>query len=474
MSTRNLIFIQIFLIALQGRAALTRLIQEFVKDKNAIFFAAREATAQNNLVGLSRAIYDDSGAPVFSDFDLALEAIFKKARNERLVFVIDEYPYLAESYRGISSYLQHKIDHNRNDTKIMIILCGSSMSFMEHQVLGYKSPLYGRRTAQFKIQPFVFFDSLPFFAGFDNPTDKATLYAITGGVPEYLIKINAAKSAQQNIIDLFFRADGLFYEEPGNLLKQELREPATYNTIIEAIAGGASKLNEIATKSHIETSKCSKYLSSLIALGLVEKQKPYNERMSKRSIYRLNDQIFRFWYRFVFPNKSVIELNQGEALFNNTIKKRMDAFMGFAFEEICKQWLYRQMADGQTLFFPTGFGRWWGTNPKTKTQEEIDIIALGDERSEGIFAECKWSDNLLGESIYHELKRKSEIFPHTHKQYYIFAKTGFDKNFTSSKGIHLVSLVQMFGGYGVDWAYYFKAKMPLDNFALLGNFKEFG
>ena len=147
------------------RVGKTALILEFIKGKKALFFAASESTASDNLLSLSRCIGGKTAAPVYRDYDGALSAVFDIAENERLIFVIDEFPYLAEAYRGISSLFQILIDHKKENSKLMLILCGSSMSFMENQVLGYQSPLYGRRTAQFKLLPFTFFESLPFFVG---------------------------------------------------------------------------------------------------------------------------------------------------------------------------------------------------------------------------------------------------------------------------------------------------------------------
>ena len=372
------------------RVGKTTLIKEFAKDKKAIFFAANESTASDNLLSLSRCIGGRSSAPVFRDYESALGSIFEMACDERIVFVIDEFPYLAESYRGISSLLQILIDTHKETSKLMLILCGSSMSFMENQVLGYQSPLYGRRTAQFKILPFTFFEALPFFDDFDT-IGKALLYGTTGGVPEYLRKVNPQSTVRSNIINLFLATSGHFFEEPSNLLKQELREPATYNVIIESIASGASRLNEIATKSNLESNKCAKYLNSLISLGLIRKEYPYGETGSKRSIYKIEDNMFRFWYRFVFPNISAITAGLGELVFDNEVENQMNAYMGLIFEDICKQWFFTLAGKHATNeskptfgrdslpFFIGNLGRWWGTNSKTRKQEEIDMMSTSND-----------------------------------------------------------------------------------------------
>ena len=410
------------------RVGKTTLIREFIRNKKFLFFAANESTAADNLLSLSRCIGGSHAAPVYSDYESALAAVFSAAENERLVFVVDEFPYLAEAYRGVSSILQILIDHNRDRSKLMVILCGSSMSFMENQVLGYQSPLYGRRTAQFKILPFTFFESLPFYQNFGNE-DKALLYGATGGVPEYLNKINPQKTVRDNVTDLFLTPSGHFFEEPSNLIKQELREPSTYNAIIEAIAGGASRLNEIATKCKIEGNKCAKYLSSLMALGLVSREYPYGETMSKRSIYRIEDNMFRFWYRFVFPNMSAILSGLGNAVYENIVRNQLNAYMGLVFEDICKQWLFAQARragdENAAPFFVGSAGRWWGANPATRKQEEIDIMAAHGDMA--LFAECKWKSD-VGPNVLYELKRKSGMFHYGTTHFFIFAKRFSVKN----------------------------------------------
>ena len=405
------------------RVGKTTLIREFTKDKETYFFAASESTAYVNLTQLSVCIGRTSTAPIYRDFGSAFAAIFDRAAtSERIIFVIDEYPYLADAERGVSSLLQILIDHNRDTSKLFLILCGSSMSFMENQVLGSKSPLYGRRTAQFKILPFNFFDAEPFYESF-NPIDRALLYGIAGGVPEYLAKIKQNLSVHENITSLFLQTSGYFFEEPSNLLKQELREPSVYNSLIQAIAHGASKLNELATKTGMESNKCAKYLGSMISLGLVKKETPYGEAKSRKSIYRLQDQMFRFWYRFVFPNLSAISTGLGAQVFEHEILPELNAYMGLVFEDICVQWFFRQAKENGLPFYAGDFGRYWGTDPKTKTQVEIDIMAARKENA--LFAECKWQNAPVGLDVYLELRRKSEMFGYKSPHYFIFAKNGF-------------------------------------------------
>ncbi|MDR1828692.1 MAG: ATP-binding protein [Methylobacteriaceae bacterium] len=410
------------------RVGKTTLIKEFIKGRNAVYFLAREADGNANLSGFSADVYTVTAPGLrrkasFSDWENAFEYIGQVSQDTRMVLVIDEYPYLAGGYPPISSIIQAHIDTRLKDGKLFLILCGSSMSFMEHQVLGYKSPLYGRRTAQFKVLPFDYFESQLFLDTFDEE-ERATVYGFTGGVPDYLDRIDPAKTVRENIIDAFLTPSGRLYEEPANLLKQELREPAVYNSLIGAIAGGASRLNEIAGKSGMESNKCAKYLASLMALGIVKKEFPVTgAAASRKTLYRLDDLMFRFWYRFVFPNMSAVMSGLGEAVYDLEIAGRLPAYMGLVFEEICRQYLTGEARRGALPFLPGRVGRWWGGNPKEKRQEEIDILAYRNDSA--LFCECKWTNAPVDLGVLNDLMAQSRLFSFKHQWFWLFAKTGF-------------------------------------------------
>ena len=188
----------------------------------------------------------------------------------------------------------------------MLILCGSSMSYMEDHVLAYKAPLYGRRTAQMKLLPFSFEETCRYFTNF-SAEEKALAYGIVGGTPQYLLQMNDRISIEENIKKMYLNPTSSLFEEPINLLKQEVREPAIYTAIITAIATGASRMSEISTKVGEDTNVCSIYLKNLVSLGIVQKEIPYGEKASKKSIYSIDDNMFRFWYRFVLENTSMID-----------------------------------------------------------------------------------------------------------------------------------------------------------------------
>lgn len=436
------------------RVGKTTLIREFLKDKESVYYMAVEGTKKENLRGLSAAflMQGKNNAPAaesyveFRDYEAALAYIDLLAgEHRRIVIAIDEYPYLAASYPTISSLVQKHIDECWKDSRLFLILCGSSMSFMEEQVLGYKSPLYGRRTAQFKIRPFTFWEAGEMLKDY-SAQDRALLYGVTGGIPEYLSRIDGTKDVHENIIRLFFDESGRLFEEPINLMKQELREPMTYHSIISAIASGASRLNEIATKTGLESGGCSNQLSSLIALQIVKKEVPMTQNANSRStLYSLEDSMHLFWYRFVRPNSSSIMCGVGRQIYETVVMPQNDDFMGRIFETICRQYLFLPEIYGK-LPFPIGqIGRWWGNNARARRQEEIDLMAISGETV--LFGECKWRNEKIGRQVVERLLERGELFQYPEKYYYIFSKTGFKEETTQycseKERVYLISFEEM-------------------------------
>jgi AAA+ ATPase superfamily predicted ATPase len=204
---------------------------------------------------------------------------------------------------------------------------------------------------------------------------------------------------------------------------------AVYNSAISAIAGGATRLNDIASKIGEERSKTIKYLDTLINLGILYKEYPFGEDPSKsrKGIYRIKDNCYRFWYRYVFLNKTVIEQGAGKTFFTS-IKNDLNSFIGFPFEQVCLQYLTRQNNKGKLPFVFTKSGRWWGPNPETKQTEEIDLV-LGDPSGKRlILAECKWRNELKDTAALNQLLEKAKLFPnYSDISFYLFSKKHFSK-----------------------------------------------
>ena len=389
----------------------TALINQFIKGREAIYFMGVESNLQQNLENFSRSILEYAvGIPadtVFSSFQAAMEYVFRLAEKERLILVIDEYPYFARSDKSLASTLQMLIDRYQDASRLMLILCGSSMSYMEDHVLSYKAPLYGRRTAQLKILPFDFTDTCRCFMNFSEE-DLALIYGIVGGTPQYLLQMDDRLSVSENIKNTLLNPASFLFEEPENLLKQEVREPALYNAVITAVASGASRMAEISTKTGEDTSVCSGYLKNLTALGLIRKETPYGEKSSRKSIYTVADNLFRFWYRFIPENNSIIALGAADLAYRR-IEPHLSDYMGKIFEDICTQYLWRLLLDGESPILFGNLGRWWGTDPSTRSQTEIDIMGEQDKDT-AVFGECKWINENVDTGVLNTLVKRSRMF----------------------------------------------------------------
>lgn len=410
------------------RVGKTALINEFCKGKPTVYFSALNASSQENLEALSKAIYtcqnsDSTSAPTYRSYENALEAITGMAMEKRLVFVIDEYPYLAKAEKSISSRLQHIIDHSWQDSRIYLILCGSSMSFMEYQVLGYESPLYGRRTAQFKIQALTYREITEFHPEL-KAADQALLYGVTGGIPHYINKLDVESNLDEALLDNLFSTSSYLFEEPENLLKQELREPAIYNSVISAIAAGASHSNEISTKVGLESGVCAKYLKVLLDLGILKKETPITEKPGKKTIYAIDDNFFRFWYRFVPRNMSVISAGRMRLIYEQAVKRFYPDYMGLVFEKMCQEYLLRYAKDLPILL--SNVGQWWGTDSKTRREVQIDIVGAPVDGNEYLIGSCKYRNEKIGIEELELLRRYAAVFRKNGIfHYYIFSKGGF-------------------------------------------------
>lgn len=410
------------------RVGKTALINHFIDNKEAIYFMGVESNEKQNLENFSKSIIEYSSGieaeTSFLSFQAALEYVFKLAEKKRFILAIDEYPYVARSSKSLASTLQLLIDKYKDTSKLMLILCGSSMSYMEDEVLAYKSPLYGRRTAQMKIFPFSFDEACRYLKNYSDE-DKALAYGIVGGTPQYLLQIDDRLSIEDNIKNTYLNPISFLYEEPTNLLKQEVREPAIYMAIITAIAVGASRMSDISNKVGEDSNICANYLKSLINLGIVKKETPYGEKTSRKSIYSIEDNMFRFWYRFVPNNNSVIMRGAADIVYRR-IEPQLSEYMGAVFEEICKQYLWNLLLNGNSPVEFSELGRWWGNDPIEKKQTEIDIMGEQDKKT-ALFGECKWTNEKVDLGVLETLIKRSNLFSYVNVHLYLFSKSGFTK-----------------------------------------------
>ena len=418
-------------IIMYGRRRIgkTELLRQFSKDKKHLFFSSDLSSEQEQLKQFSEKIFQLTGESFlqtqpFGSWEALLKYIFDHLVSKMPLIIIDEFPYLCISNPALPSILQKIWDEKGKESNIFLILCGSYMSFMEKEVLGSKSPLFGRCTGQMALHP-LSFEDLKFFFPRYSEEDRVFAYSILGGTPAYLQRFSDHKTIEQNVKEEILNKNGFLFSEPRFLLIEELRELAIYFSILKAIAFGRTRLKEIVQETGISDShKVNKYLSVLRELRIVKREIPITEdkpHKSRKGIYLLNDPFFRFWFRYVLPNMSYLEEGDINYVWEEKIKPSLNSFTGFIFENICLQRLKNLNRKNMLPFKARSIGRWWNN------KEEIDIVAYDDKQS-FIFGECKWKNKNVGLNELYDLERKANSFFDVKQKYFaLFSKSGFSE-----------------------------------------------
>ncbi|MFR0557393.1 ATP-binding protein [Pseudoscardovia radai] len=405
---------QMVVIYGRRRVGKTALIDAFVDGKPTIYFTASQQNAALNLRDFSSCVISFFGlpasTPAFASWRDAFDFIVDRSRQmpgERIVVVFDEFPYAAATSPSLPSVLQIAIDHGFSRSNVMMILCGSNQGFMESDVLGSKSPLYGRRTAQMKLRPFDYYDAARLLPATAGPEEKIRYYAAFGGTPYYLRQIDPSQTFEQNVIRLCFSNAGLLYEEPMMLLRQEVRDPATYYSLLRSIGNGASTPKQMAEKSGIDAQSVGVYLRTLVGLGIVERTVPFGENpeKSRRGRYRIADPFFAYWHQFVAPYAGLIETGNGESAARRVaFGEVFDTYVGMEFESVCMQWVLKASRENRLGMLVSRAGKWWGSNPVAHEQTDIDVVAADDFDKVLLLGECKWRNSFNESSAIEALR----------------------------------------------------------------------
>lgn len=438
------------LIVLYGRRRIgkTETLREFCKDKPHIFFSCTQTTDRVQLRNFSNRMFKEdipakNYISEFADWERAFRAILDLPyHDQKKLLVIDEFPYMCRGNRSIPSILQNLWDTELRNDNVMLILCGSAMSFIEKELLSEKNPLYGRATGIYKMKEMGFYDAAKFFPDYSDQ-DKILAYSVLGGIPHYLRQWNPELSVDENIKRNILTKGCILYSEVEFLLHQELRKTPIYNSIIEAVALGSTKLNDISQKSLIEdTSKTSVYLKNLIELGIIEREfsvdaKIKEQANSSRGTYRLTDNFFRFWYSFGFANFSQLEDGDVDGVYEYVVKPALHEFTSFAFEDICREFVREMQKKNELPFRYSKMGRWFGKSTVRdakaasgfRTAEtEIDLLAISKEAEEYLVGECKFKGEPFSYSEYLDTLAKLSPLKEKAKFYYaLFSENGFDK-----------------------------------------------
>ncbi len=377
-------------IVIYGRRRIgkTELLKNFVKEMPHIYFLCNKAGTATNIQRFKKQIARFFEEPEIASEDLEeiFSYIISKAK-EKIVIVFDEFSYLVEKDDAIPSLFQQVIDEILKNEKIMLVICGSSISMME-ELLGYKNPLYGRKTGHIKISHLEFEHIREFFPK-STKEEVIRIYSILGGVPFYLEKFDTEKSALENAKEQILSKRGMLYEEVDFLLKEEFREPDIYKNIISAMASGRTRVAEISDKSGIKASDMDRYLKSLMRIGLIKKEIPVTEKKSKKTRYTVDDNFFDFYFMFFDPNRSDIEIGEIRNV-EDSLEKGFNTYVGRKFEKLVRGGMLRHLCP----FVATKTGRWWGFHRDggKRLELEIDVVSLNENTYEILFVECKWKN----------------------------------------------------------------------------------
>lgn len=440
------------------RIGKSTLINEFVKGKRSIFYTSSKVSSVRNLELFSSMVTMEMDGLMDGVTFSSLESVFDyltrkmEGMNEKLVLVIDELPYWAEKDDALLSVLQKYIDTRWLEANLMVILCGSALSFMENSVLSEKSPIFGRRNIQIKLDVFDYLDSAAFVPSY-SPEEKAIVYGITGGVAKYLSLINPSISLDENIKRLFFSPSGYLFDEPRNLLVQEFSDISVVNGIVEQIAYGSNTVSEIASRVREKDQTVLYTLGKLVDVGIVEKKHCILEEKNKKKIhYVLKDTMFRFWYTFIPKAYSVIEMGRGDIYYDKVVKNSLHSFMGPGFEDMCRYYTLLHGIEGEFGSFVTKVGSWWGVgttkeNGEYITQnEDIDVVAISEIEKKMILGECKFTNDKVGEGILNTLKRRSTLVNSKYQieKLILFSLSGFSDELKKEDDLVLLSLSDMY------------------------------
>ena len=456
------------LVVLYGRRRVgkTETLHEFCKGKPHVFYSCREISDKLQLRSFSEKMLREKIPAAdyireFADWESALKSVLQLPYgDQKKLLIIDEFPYMCKGNESIPSILQTLWDECLKDENVMIVLCGSAMSFIEKELLSEKNPLYGRATGIYKMDAMGFYDAAQFFPTYSH-RDQIMAYAVLGGIPHYLRQFDPALSLEDNIKQNILTKGCVLYSEVEFLLRQELRETTLYNSIIEAVALGCTKLNDISVKSLVDdTSKTSVYLKNLIELEIIKREFSVNDGIKERAntnrgLYRLTDNFFRFWYAFVFTNISELESGDVDGVFNYSVKPVLHEFASLVFEDVCREYVRELQKSGKLPFRYKTMGRWWGRTTVrrkdgTEVQEtEIDLLAVSQKSDQYLVGECKFKGRPLSYADY--LDTAAKLMQQQEKAdfyYYLFSESGFDERLTEeachNDRLRLVALEDLF------------------------------
>lgn len=404
----------------------TQLIREFCKNKNTIFFSAREILPGCQLEAFRKEIIRCLGTgkepPHFFNWEQAFSYISDVSFSHRLILVLDEFQFIAQGHSDFTEAFTKAVQHDFPAGKVFLIVSTSSVEFANSLMEDPAVPFIEAVTAKAFLTSAAFYTCQPHLAAYP-PKDQLLLYGVTGGLPSMLSKLNLNHSAKENILALFFKSGSPLLFGPLAQLHQELREISTYNFLLEIIASGHTKLSDISVKASIGTNKCAKYLNVLISLGLLRKEFPAAGENPKKVRYVFADHMLCFWYRFVYPNISGILYGQGREIYEQQVAPALDEYLLPVFESVCAEYLERLAATGQAPFAYRHTGSWWTGGTKREPFFRIPLVAVDEKHT--VLGICHCSSEPAGIGYLESLLKPIDVFGSLSRYCCIFSASGF-------------------------------------------------
>jgi len=394
---------QLLLLYGRRRVGKTALLNYWAENSGANYtywMASKEPPnlQRRSLVATIMGVEEDA-APIFDSWTRTWKWIASQFEDEseRYILIIDELPYASDADPAVLSGLQQVWDQQLRNSNLIIALCGSQVNAME-AIMHNQSPLFGRLTAQWLLQPLPFYALDEFFPNW-NVDEKVALYSILGGIPAYLEWLDPNLSFTANLQQTILSPSSLFMAEPNLLLYEELKDIGTYHAVLRAISRGMHTTKEISDACLIGSQKTSFYLTKLQELHFVERRlpatlTPAQRRKSRKGRYHLKDSYFRFYFRFIFPHLQSSRSVQSTVAH---IRRELRPFVAIGFEQLCQEWVNVQAHQGNLSFDPEQIGSHWSK------RVQIDVVAIDFAQKQILLGECKWQEDAVRLSVVREL-----------------------------------------------------------------------
>ena len=391
-----------------------------------LYYECKQVAEESNVNGLSEIVSETMGLPKlgFTDIESLLNYIFELSTKEKMVLVLDEYPYLRESVKGMDSILQAVVDKYRRNSKLTLIILGSYMEVMR-SLLEHENPLYGRVDLTINLKQMDYYESSFFYPNY-SVEDKVRIYSVFGGIPYYNRLIDDSKSVKENIIELIASPGARLENEVSMYLNAELSKIVNANEVFEALARGFSKYSDILSQSHVSSGPTLvDVLDKLIRMEVVARTAPINDSKNKKKIaYYICDNLSLFYYRYIFKYSSQMKIMDSDVFYKKYIEQDFDEYyVPHIFENICRQYLIRKNRAGEIEPVIENVGKYYYDNPVKRTNGEFDIVTedeLGYAFYEVKFRKKPVSDEMINEEIEQVKATGLDCY-----KYVFFSRSGF-------------------------------------------------